>query len=120
MTRLETYKEELSNDTDHIEISKELAEQWLDAKIDVIEQIDRIKRNQSYPLAWGDLSDGQYENEVELCGFYYSFGEIQIYQGIQKLAEVLELPLYVNKHRMEFIYKGKTIFQVKDKSPFDE
>lgn len=125
MTELEIYKEKYNdNDTTYIDKpTKELAEQWLDAKIDVLEHMDRIYCNQDYDLKWGEFDErrGDYSNGIEICGFcQYSFKMVQIYKGIQKLAEILGTTLTSETNSNDinyfFLYKGYKVFQIGAKS----
>lgn len=125
MTELEVYKKAYRNkDTKYIkELTKELAEQWLDAKIDAIEHINRIYFEQGYDLAWGDFNEeeGDFSNEISFCGFVSAdIRKVHIYKGIEKLAKILGVGLssYYNANGLNyyFIYKGREVFQiVKDK-----
>lgn len=124
MTELEVYKEEaLVNDASRIsKPTKKLAEQWLDAKIDALEQLRRICRYQSYPLMWGDLDEdaGEYPNEIEICGMSSSLDTgVHIYKGIEQLAELLGVELEKeerydkrNPYDYTFRYKGYRVFQI--------
>ena len=121
MTELEIYKDKYNNDNViHIDKPiKKLAEQWLDAKIDALEQLDRICRNQDYNLEWGefDFHKGKYPNSIEICGFSaYSYRMVHIYNGIEKLAEILGIGLAtetnINGINYFFWYKGYKVFQI--------
>ena len=121
MTELERYKEIYNDDNvTHIEKpTKELAEQWLDAKIDVLKQLDRIYRNQGYALAWGEFDDraGEYPNSIEICGLSRNlYNMVHIYNGIKKLAEILGVGLASeidsNGINYFFLYKGYKVFQI--------
>ena len=126
MTELELYKEKYNDDNvAYIDKpTKELVEQWLDAKIDVLEHMDRIYRNQGYDLKWGELDErrGDYPNGIEICGFCQPlFKMVHIFNGIQKLAEILGTCLASetdsNGINYFFIYKGYKVFQIgEDKS----
>ena len=121
MTELERYKEIYNDDNvTHIKKpTKELAEQWLDAKIDVLKQLDRIYRNQGYALAWGEFDDraGEYPNSIEICGLSRNlYNMVHIYNGIKKLAEILGVGLASeidsNGINYFFLYKGYKVFQI--------
>ena len=123
MTALETYKEAFANEVLHIDKpTKELAEQWLDAKIDALEQLRRICEHQKYPLTWGDLDedDGDYPNEIDICGMASSLDiGVHIYRGIEQLAELLGKELRKegrydkeNPYDYVFDYKGYRVFQI--------
>ena len=95
--------------------SKELAEAWLDAKIETLDHLNRIYRNQNYNLVWGDLDkeSGNFPNEVSICGLVSTiFDSIHIYNGIEKLAELLETDLENDGERLSFQYKGRKVFQI--------
>lgn len=121
MTELERYKEKYNDDNvTHIEKpTKELAEQWLDAKIDVLKHLDKIYHNQDYDLAWGEFDDhaGEYPNSIEMCGLSRNlYNMVHIYNGIQKLAEILGVGLASgidsNGINYFFLYKGYKVFQI--------
>ena len=121
MTELEIYKEKYNNDEiTHIDKpTRELAEQWLDAKIDALEQLNRIYRNQGYDLEWGefDFHKGEFPNSIEICCFSANlFRVVHIYNGIEKLAEILGTGLATetdsNGINYFFWYKGYKVFQI--------
>ena len=121
MTELEIYKEKYNDDeTTHInKPTRELAKQWLDAKIDALEQLDRIYHNQGYDLEWGEFDDraGKYPNSIEICGFTANlFKMVHIFNGIEKLAEILGTGLATetdsNGINYFFWYKGHKVFQI--------
>lgn len=126
MTELEIYKEKYNDDnvTYIDKPTKELAEQWLDAKIDALEHMNRIYRNQGYDLKWGEFDKcvGDYSNGIEICGFCQPpFKMAHIFNGIEKLAEILgtELASETNRNGIIyfFLYKGYKVFQIgEDKS----
>ena len=118
---LQEYRDAYLNEADYFEKpTKELAIAWLDAKIDTINQIDRIIDNQGYNLAWGDVIDGEFENEIQLCGLSKGvYNSIHVYNGIDKLADLLEVPLLEEDRNDEdypyyyyFYYKDKEIYQI--------
>ena len=126
MTELEIYKEKY-NDDNVVCIdkpTKELAEQWLDVKIDALEHINRIYRSQGYGLEWGefDSDKGEFPNNIEICAFFSNiFKTVHIYNGIQKLAEILGKDLASetdsNGINYFFMYNGYKVFQIgEDKS----
>lgn len=113
---LVSYEEDfLNDDVDYIETpSKELAEQWLDAKIEALQKIYDIMVEDGLPLSYGYVEDGSFEYEIQPCGFaYYTFNkQIQIYKGIEYLSELLEITLYHREKESYFLYKGYTVFQL--------
>ena len=112
VTNLEEYKELYQNDS-HIEPSKELAEKWLDAKIDVLEHLRRIYEHQNYPLVWGDLENGEYPNDIRVCGLAGVFkNDVHIYRGIDKLANLLGEELLTDGQYQIFYYKGYRVFEI--------
>ena len=126
MTELEIYKEKYNDDNvTHIDKpTKELAEQWLDAKIEALEHLNRIYHNQGYDLKWGKFDDraGEYPNSIEICGFTANLCKmVHIYNGIKKLAEILGIGVASetdsNGINYFFWYKGYKVFQIgEDKS----
>ena len=121
MTELERYKEIYNDDNvTHIKKpTKELAEQWLDVKIDALKHLDRIYRNQGYGLVWGEFDDraGEYPNSIEICGLSRNlYNMVHIYNGIKKLAEILGVGLASetdsNGINYFFMYKGYKVFQI--------
>lgn len=123
MTELEEYKDKYFDDNcyNFEKPSKELAEQWLDAKIEVLEQIRRISREQGYNLIWGGFREdtGDFQYEVQTC--YLSdplTSGVHIYQGIDKLAEVMGVKLTETheprRWEYSFQYKGYKVFQIGD------
>lgn len=121
MTELEIYKEKYNDDnvTYIDKPTKELVKQWLDAKIDVLEHMDRIYRNQGYDLKWGEFNErrGDYSNGIEICGFCQPlFKMVHIFTGIEKLAEILGTCLASetdsNGINYFFMYKGYKVFQI--------
>ena len=118
---LQEYRDAYLNDADYFEKpTKELAIAWLDAKIDTINQIDRIIDNQGYNLVWGDVIDGEFENEIQLCGLSRSVSNsIHVYNGIDKLADLLEVHLLEKDRNDEdypylyyFYYRDRKIYQI--------
>ena len=121
MTELEIYKEKYNDDnvTYIDKPTKELVKQWLDAKIDTLEYLNRIYRNQGYDLKWGELDErrGDYPNGIEICGFVQPlYKAVHIYSGIEKLAEILGKGLASetdsNGINYFFWYKGYKVFQI--------
>ena len=124
MTELQEYKNKYFDDKcyDFPKPSKRLAEEWLDAKIEVMEQIRRISQKQGYNLIWGDFREdtGDFQYEVQTC--YLNdplINGVQIYQGIDKLAEIMGAELEeVHEYdeydtwRYSFSYKGYKVFQI--------
>ena len=117
---LQEYRDAYLNDADYFEKpTKELAIAWLDAKIDALEHLDRIYRNQGYNLEWGefDVHKGEFPNSIEICGFNGNlFRRVHIYNGIEKLAEILGTGLATetdsNGINYYFLYKGYKVFQI--------
>ena len=112
-----------TDDTDFPTPTRELVEAWLDEKIEVKEQIDRIFRHHNYGLVWGDFDEhkGDYQHEVEICGMTCdSTKELHIYSGIDLLAKLLGEELterkytYEGQTRIEYSipYKGRRLFQL--------
>lgn len=121
MTELELYKEKYNDDnvTYIDKPTKELVKQWLDAKIDALEHMNRIYLNQGYDLVWGEFNRrvGYYPNGIEICGFVPNiFKAVHIYDGIQKLADILGKDLASetdsNGINYFFMYKGYKVFQI--------
>lgn len=111
-----------SDDTEFETPTRELAEAWLDAKIDAKRQMDRICHEQNYDLAWGEFDEehGDFANKIEVCGMTAGiYNELQIYHGIDLLADLLGAELKEEKrndddYRWEysFDYKGVNINQI--------
>ena len=123
MTELEIYKEQYNAESDYIEKpTKALASQWLDAKIEEMEHLNRIYEQQGYDLAWGDLDDdrGDYEYTIEVCGFSPVYSkQFHVYSGINKLAEILGAGLSEAQrndgiYEYSFGYKGYRVFQISE------
>lgn len=115
------------NLADNIEAPpKELVEAWLDTKVEVLEHLERIKSEQRYNLAWGDFieKDGEYQYEAQICGMPWDDPKtIHLWKGIDKIAEILEVDLTLEKinyaggrvgWRYSFPYKGRTVIQLAD------
>jgi hypothetical protein len=71
-----------------------------------------------YHLVWGRLIDGEYENEVELCGWEPKL-QLHIYEGIEHIADVLGIKLKCDDNRgtafdyeYSFVYKGVKVFEI--------
>lgn len=123
MTELEIYKEQYTGDADYIgKPTKALASQWLDAKIEEMEHLNRICEQQGYDLAWGELDDakGDYEYTIEVCGFSPGVRkQFHVYSGINKLAEILGATLSEAQrndgiYEYSFDYKGYRVFQISE------
>lgn len=121
MTELEIYKEKYNDDnvTYIDKPTKELVKQWLDVKIDALEHMNRIYCNQGYDLKWGEFNGrvGDYPNGIEICGFGQPlYKAVHIFNGIQKLAEILGTGLASetdsNGINYFVMYKGYKVFQI--------
>ena len=121
---LEKYLEALESEQETIEApSKELVEEWLDKSIELWEKAEELKK-QCHEMAWGELKDGEYENEIDFISITTAcdgYGGYQCYSGIDKLAKILGAPLVKEnndtdayKYKYWFTHKGFKIYQVGD------
>ena len=116
---LKEYKEAYDREEDFGQVTKELMQAWLDERIEAVKQIAAIKKSMDdYPLVWGRLVDGEYENTVELCGWEPKY-QLHIYEGIEHIADVLGIPLECEENRgtpydyeYSFVYKGVKVFEI--------
>jgi hypothetical protein len=116
---LEEYRAAYDREEDFGQVTKELMQAWLDERIEAVKQMAEIKKSMDdYPLVWGRLVDGEYENEVGLCAWEPKL-QLHIYEGIENIADVLGIPLKckVNKgtafdYEYSFVYKGVKVFEV--------
>lgn len=116
---LQEYRAAYDREDDFEPVTKELMQAWLDERIDALKQIEEIKKSMDdYPLVWGRLVDGEYENEVELCGWEPKL-QLHIYEGIEHIADVLGITLKCEDNRgkpydyeYSFVYKGVKVFEI--------
>lgn len=117
---LEEYKEKyLNTDDTDFEITKELAEAWLDEKVNAVKQIAQIEKDVNYNLVGGafDEENGDFANEVCIAGFWGDL-TLHIFQGIEILARILGVSLeikekgYPYKYEYHFMYKGVKVFEI--------
>lgn len=113
-----------TDDTDFETPTKELAEAWLDAKIDVLKHLSRIGKEQDYNLVWGDYDDGHgdFANEVKVCSIgNRRFDGVHICSGIKSLADILGKELTKTRRSYDdgdypweysFDYKGVRVYQI--------
>jgi hypothetical protein len=96
---LQEYRAAYDREEDFGQVTKELMQAWLDERIEAVKQIEEIKKSMDdYPLVWGRLIDGEYENEVDLCGWEPKL-QLHIYEGIEHIADVLGIPLKCENNR---------------------
>ena len=116
---LKEYRAAYDRNEDFEPITKELMQAWLDERIEAVKKIEEIKKSMNdYPLVWGRLADGKYENTVDLCGWEPKLG-LHIYEGIEHIADVLGIPLKCEVNRgmgydyeYSFFYKGVRVFEI--------
>lgn len=120
---LEEYRAAYDREEDFGQVTKELMQAWLDERIEAVKQIAEIKKSMDdYPLVWGRLVDGKYENTVELCGWEPKY-QLHIYEGIEHIADVLGIPLECEENRgtpydyeYSFVYKGVKVFEISEEA----
>jgi len=116
---LQEYRAAYDREEDFGQVTKELIQAWLDERIEAVKQIEKIKKSMNdYPLVWGRLINGKYENTVDLCGWEPKLG-LHIYEGIEHIADVLGIPLKCEVNRgmgydyeYSFFYKGVKVFEI--------
>lgn len=116
---LDEYRAAYDRNEDFKQVTKELMQAWLDERIEAVKQIAEIKKSMNdYPLVWGRLIDGEYENEVDMCGWTPEL-RLHIYTGIEHIADVLGITLECEADRgtafdyeYSFVYKGVKVFEV--------
>lgn len=115
---LQEYRAAYDREEDFGQVTKELMQEWLDERIEVVKQIAEIKKSTDYPLVWGRLVDHEYENEVDMCGWMPEL-RLHIYTGIEHIADVLGITLECEDNRgtafdyeYSFVYKGVKVFEV--------
>ena len=120
MNALDEYKaiyfDEESDPVDIDKPTKELAEQWLDEKIEALKELYEFTWNKGYPLTWGkfNFNRGEWETEIRCCDFCPPIlRQVHIYRGIHELVELLEIELTETEERYFFRYKDCTVFQLK-------
>lgn len=120
--------ESCDNDVEKIDTpSREIVEEYLDSQIKMWEQVNRLAEKHQRSLTWGDLFDGEYSDGLHFLSVSspISNNKIHMYNGIDKLAEILGVKLRCSTHDMEypymysFDYKGYEIFQI-NKHRFSE
>lgn len=116
---LQEYMAAYDREEDFGQVTKELMQAWLDERIEAVKQIAEIKKSMDdYPLVWGRLIDGKYENTVDLCGWEPKL-HLHIYEGIEHIADVLGITLKCEDNRgmdydyeYSFAYKGVRVFEI--------
>lgn len=116
---LQEYRAAYEREEDFEPVTKELMQAWLDERIDALKQIEEIKKSMDdYPLVWGRLIDGEYENTVDLCGWTPEL-RLHIYEGIEHIADVLGITLECEDNRgtdydyeYSFFYRGVKVFEI--------
>lgn len=126
----EEYKKLYEESPDELDKpSKELVEAWLDAQIEMHREIQRAYDRYDVPLCFGalDYEKGEYESEIfcDVGAFdFIALGtpELQIWNGIDKIADILGLPLKVedlkrDTWRWEYSieYKGVKVTQLEER-----
>jgi hypothetical protein len=127
---LEEYKEIYSKDeTEYIELTRELVEAWLDDKIEAKKQARAIMQAHDFSLCGGAFipEDGEFAIEICPCGFVepdncYLF----IHRGIEYLAAIIGAKLERKRHGgkyrwyYSFDYKGVKIYEISNEDLTDE
>ena len=115
---LQEYMAAYDREEDFGQVTKELMQAWLDERIEAVKQIAEIKKSTAYPLVWGKLVDGEYENEIDLCAWEPKL-QLHIYEGIEHIADVLGITLECEDNRgmdydyeYSFFYKGVRVFEI--------
>lgn len=116
---LKEYRAAYDRNEDFEPVTKELMQAWLDERIEAVKKIEEIKKSiNDYPLVWGRLINGKYENTVDLCGWESKLG-LHIYEGIEHIADVLGITLKCVDNRgmdydyeYSFVYKGVRVFEI--------
>ena len=113
----EQYMEISKDDPDVIELSNQDIIVWMDAIAESLRQA----RSNMYDLAWGEINvrEGEYENNIHLCGITSEYRSLHIYSGIEKLAEAIGATLSRDvsnsreyKDELYFNYKGVRFFEL--------
>lgn len=109
--------------------TREMACEWLDAQIEYHKELQKLKDKYVFPLAYGVLlpDKGEFENEIEstVTGtldpvMYGTNPYLQIYQGIEKLAEIIGTDLHIHycdkgyPYEYWFKYDKYIILEVKE------
>lgn len=126
---LEEYKKiYLKDETDYIDLTRELVEAWLDDKIEAKKQARAIMQAHDFSLCGGVFipEDGEFAIEICPCGFVEPNNcDLHIHRGIEYLAAVigakLECKRYSNEYRWyySFGYKGVEIYEISNEDLTD-
>ena len=127
---LEEYKEiYLKDETEYIELTKELVEAWLDDKIEAKKQSRAIMQAHDFGLCGGAFipEDGEFAIEICPCGFTEPNNcDLHIHRGIEHLAAIiganLERQKYGGEYRWyyRFDYKGVEVFEISNEKLTDD
>ena len=122
---LQEYRAAYDREEDFEPVTKELMQAWLDERIEAVKQIAEIKKSTAWPLVWGKLVDGEYENEIDLCTWEPKL-QLHIYEGIEHIANILGIPLKCKDNRgmdydyeYSFVYKGVKVFEISKEALYE-
>lgn len=99
---------------------KEVLEAWLDERLRLQEETFKQLHELDFNIVYGKFDESTYEYEVEIRPCQYTYEpRIHIYEGIDKLAEILGKEIYESEtnnvrypYRYHFTYKGHEVFQL--------
>ena len=120
---LEEYKEIYSKDeTEYIDLTRELVEAWLDDKIEAKRQANELMQAHDFKLCGGKFiaEYGEFAIEICPCGFgEINSLDIHIHSGIEHLAAIVGAKLERKRYggdyyrwRYSFRYKGVEIYEI--------
>lgn len=119
---LEEYKEiYLKDETEYIELTRELVEAWLDDKIEAKKQARELMKAHDFDLCGGKFmtEQGEFEKEIHPCGFVEPDNlDLHIHTGIEHLAAIIGAKLERKRCSGEyrwhysFDYAGSEIYEI--------
>jgi len=127
---LEEYKEiYLKDETEYIDLTRELVEAWLDDKIETKRQAQELMQAHDFELFGGVFipEDGEFAIEIRPCGFVEPNSlDLHIHKGIDHLAAVIGAKLERKRWggeyrwRYSFDYKGVEIYEISNEDLTDD
>lgn len=110
----------MADKDDDIPIDDQILVDWLNDKVEVLGVINAAIKNSPKSCYMGTIIDGEYEVEVDACGWVdRTVDEVHIFQGIKYLAEAVgaeinQRPFLDTKVEYFFTYRYIKFFEICD------